>query len=248
MLLEEMSYVEVEAYLEEKDIILVPIGSVEQHSPYGLLGTDFLTAEAVARETGKRMYILVAPTLPYGMSQHHMAFKGTISLSPLTFISLVKEVVISLLNHGFKRIVFINGHGGNINPVKTAFDQLKCENYSGIFEIISWYQLEEVKSLIEDIFGENEGHHATPSEVSITKYLRPQAFKTKSTAKKQVEKVDVYWPLNRHEMKKVFSDGRMESAPWLATKEYGKIILEEAVRALEKEIKRILNYKLLEEQ
>jgi creatinine amidohydrolase len=247
MLLENMSYVEVEAYLQEKDTVLVPIGSVEQHSPYGLIGTDFITAEAVAREAGKRMYILVAPTLPYGMSQHHMAFKGSITLSPVTYINVIKEIVISFLSHGFKRIVFINGHGGNINPVKTAFDQLKYENYSGIFEIISWYQLDEVKALIEDIFGEKEGHHATPSEISITKYLRADEFKTKPQTEKTLEKVETFWPLNKYEMKKVFPDGRMESASWLANEKYGKIILEEAVRSLEKRIKKILNYKLPEE-
>jgi creatinine amidohydrolase len=80
MLLENLSYPEVELYLKEKDIILVPVGSVEQHSPYGLIGTDFITAEHVARQAGEAMDILVAPTLCYGVSPHHMAFPGTVSL------------------------------------------------------------------------------------------------------------------------------------------------------------------------
>ena len=85
MLLENMSYPEVEAYLESNDSILVPVGSVEQHSPYGLIGTDFITAERVARETGEAASVLVAPTLHYGVSPHHMAFKGTMTLTPDTF-------------------------------------------------------------------------------------------------------------------------------------------------------------------
>ncbi|RMA93137.1 creatininase family protein [Hydrogenothermus marinus] len=240
MLLENMSYVEVQAYLQEKDIILIPIGSVEQHSPYGLIGTDFITAEAVAREVGKRIEVVVAPTLPYGMSQHHMAFSGTATLSPITYINLIKEIVSSFLEHGFRKIIFINGHGGNINPVKTAFDQLKYENKEGIYAIISWFLLKEVQDLVYDLFGDKEGHHATPSEISITKYLRPEAFKIKPKLEKDIEKPNTYWPLNRYEFKNIYPDGRMESASWLAKEKYGKIILEEAVRTTIEEIKKIL--------
>ncbi len=246
MLLEELSYVEVEGYLTEKDIILIPIGSVEQHSPYGLLGTDFITAEEIAREVGKRMDIIVAPTLCYGMSQHHMAFPGSITLTPKTLLFLIKDVVNSLLDHGFKRIVFINGHGGNINTVNAAFEELKAEGKSGIFQIISWFLLPEIQDIEKALFGDKNGYHATPSEVSITKYLRSEAFKTKAKIEKEVETVKSYWPLNRYEFKKLYPDGRMNSAPWLAKEKYGKIILEEAVRVLEERIKDIIKMKVIE--
>ena len=240
MLLENLSYVEVEGYLSEKDIILIPVGSVEQHSPYGLIGTDFITAEEIAKEIGKRMDILVAPTIFYGMSQHHMAFPGTITLSPETFISFIKDIVNSLLSHGFKKIVFINGHGGNINPVNTAFEQLKYEGKPGIFRIISWFLLPEVQEVEKTLFGEENGFHATPSEVSITKYFRPEAFKTKPSNKKENEKINTYWPLNKEEFKKAYPDGRMSSSPWLATQKYGKLIFEEAVKVIEEEIRKIM--------
>ncbi len=245
MKLEELSYLEVEYYLQDKDIILIPVGSVEQHSPYGLLGTDYITAQAVALEVGKRLDILVAPVIAYGMSQHHMGFSGTVTLSPQTFISLIKEICISFLEHGFKRLVFINGHGGNINPVKTAFDQLKYENYTGIFEIISWYLLPEVQEIEKALYGDLNGYHATPSEVSITKFLKPQAFKTKPTVEKPVKKTKTYWPLSREEFKKVFPDGRMDSAPWLSSEKDGKLILEEAVRATTEKVKEIMKLKLI---
>ena len=245
MLLENMSYVEVEAYLVEKDIVIIPIGSTEQHSPYGLIGTDFITAEAVAREVGKRLDIIVAPTVNYGMSQHHMGFKGTVTLSPETMIMFIKDIVQSFLDHGFRRIVFINGHGGNIEPVKTAFSQLKYENKKGIFEIISWFLLPEVQEIERDIFEDKNGLHATPSEVSITKYLRPDAFRTKPAEKKRITKNRIYFPLSRDEFKKAYPDGRMESAPWLAKEKYGKLIMEEAVRAVSSRIREILKHKIL---
>jgi creatinine amidohydrolase len=243
--LENLSYPEVEEYLKKKDIILVPTGSVEQHSPYGLIGTDFMTAEAVARTVAESMHILVAPTVKYGVSPHHMAFRGTVSLMPDTMIVLISDIIESLVAHGFRRIVFINGHGGNISSIKIAMERLKARMIEGCFEVISWYEMEEVQQLSIDLFAGKEGHHATPCEVSITRHLRPEAFKTKPVQELQVANPKYYWPLTCEEMKKVFPDGRMESAPWLATADRGKKILEEACRAIQKKVEEIMLLKVL---
>ena len=244
-LLENLSYPEVEDYLKEKDIILVPTGSVEQHSPYGLIGTDFIAAEAVARRVSEAMQILVAPTVKYGVSPHHMAFGGTVSLKPDTMIMLISDIIESLVAHGFRRIVFINGHGGNISSIKIAMERLKARMIEGCFEVISWYEMEEVRQLSTDLFTGQEGHHATPGEVSITRYLRAEAFETKPVHELQVKNPKYYWPLTCEEMKKVFPDGRMESAPWLATADHGRKILEEACRAIRKKIEEIILLKML---
>ena len=193
--LENLSYPEVEKYLIKKDIILVPTGSVEQHSPYGLIGTDFITAEAVARRVAEAMHILVAPTVKYGVSPHHMAFKGTVSLKPDTMTILISDIIESLVTHGFRRIVFINGHGGNISSIKIAMERLKARMIEGCFEVISWYEMEEVQQLSVDLFAGHEGHHATPCEVSITRYMRPKVFKTKPVKELQVTNPKYYWPL-----------------------------------------------------
>ncbi|MDQ7056486.1 MAG: creatininase family protein [Persephonella sp.] len=165
-----MSYVEVEAYLIEKDIVIVPVGSCEQHSPYGILGTDFITAEAIAREVGRRMDIVVAPTVNYGMSQHHMGFKGTVTLSPETMVMFIKDIINSFLEHGFKRIVFINGHGGNIEPVMTAFYQIKFEGKSGLLELISWFLLPEVQEIEKDIFEDKTAITPHHQKFRLTKF------------------------------------------------------------------------------
>ena len=245
MLLEDFSYPEVEAYLKEKDIILVPIGSVEQHSPYGLIGTDFMTAEAVARSVGEELGVLVAPTLCYGVSPHHMAFAGTVALRPDTMIAVVTDIVDSLVAHGFKRIIFVNGHGGNVNPLQTSFEQLKTNNVPGRFEEISWYGSADVQKLCKKLFKGNEGHHATPGEVSITRHLRPGAFAGKPDQEQEVAHPKYYWPLAADEMKRVFPDGRMESAPWMATAEYGGQILKAAAAELKKKLEDIMQLNTL---
>ena len=210
MLLENLTYEEVEDYLRKKDIILVPIGSTEQHSAYGLLGTDFITAQEIAREVGKRLNVLVAPTISYGMAQHHMAFAGTITVSPLVYTQFIRDIILSILSHGFKKIVFINGHGGNINSVRTAFEQVKYEGKKGLLEIISWFLLPEVQELEKELFKDENGYHATPSEISLTQYLRSKVFSDKKKDKDRdninIEKDNEYFPLTSEEFKAFYFD------------------------------------------
>ena len=240
MQLENLSYPEVESYLKEKDIILVPVGSVEQHSPYGLLGTDFITAEHIARQTGEAMGILVAPTLCYGVSPHHMAFAGTVTLSPDTLMAVVCDVARSLVAHGFRRILFVNGHGGNIAPIQVALVRLKTEGTPGILQLISWYTLKGIGKICTELYQDNDGKHATASEVAVTMSARPGLFIGKTTEPATVERIKFSWPLTAEEFRKTFPDGRMLSAPWLATEAHGRRIAEAAVTALVAEISSLL--------
>lgn len=105
------------AAIRRDPITVVPIGSVEQHGHHLPLGTDAFAAEAVARGaasrwTGERP-LLLSPTLWTGLSPHHMGLAGSITLRTSTFVDLVEDVCSSLLHHGVRRIVLLNGHGGN---------------------------------------------------------------------------------------------------------------------------------------
>ncbi len=118
--LQELTWPEVEDYLRGERIILVPIGSTEQHGPAGPLGVDTLVAITLVEDVAQRAGVLCAPPLWYGDSSHHGGFPGTISLSPDTLVHVVRDVCRSLARHGFDRIVLVNGHKGSNLPALTS--------------------------------------------------------------------------------------------------------------------------------
>ncbi len=102
------------------DVVLLPVGSTEQHGPHAPLGTDFYLAEAVAEHgvEASEHGALVAPTLPLGVAEEHRAFDGTMWLSPDTFRNTIREAVSGLAHHGWTEVVVVNGHGGNANALR----------------------------------------------------------------------------------------------------------------------------------
>jgi creatinine amidohydrolase len=104
----------------DADLALLPVGSTEQHGPHAPLGTDVVTAEAVAA-AGAAAHadpVVVAPAIPVGVAAEHRAFAGTLWVSPDTFRAYVRETVESLFEHGLDRVVVVNGHGGNVDALR----------------------------------------------------------------------------------------------------------------------------------
>src|ERR1700730_9446048 len=186
MQLQLATWPEVEAYLRRSRGIILPIGSTEQRGPTGLVGTDAICAETVARGVGEAAEALVGPTIAVGMAQHHLGFPGSITLRPSTLIAVLREIVQSLVRHGFERFYFLNGHGGNIATVTAAFSEIYAErSFAASGEVPAvrcrlknWWQSAEVLRLAKGLFGAAEGSHATPSEVALTQFAHPEAIKS----------------------------------------------------------------------
>lgn len=246
MLLHLSTWLEVETYLSHSTGLILPIGSTEQHGPTGLIGTDAICAEAIAKAVGETTQALVSPTINVGMALHHTAFPGSISLRPSTLIMVIKDYITSLARAGFTKFFFINGHGGNIATLKAAFsetyahlmdlnipnaDQVRCQ-------IGNWFMCKSVYKLAKELYGDQEGSHATPSEVAVTQYLYPDSIKQISLTEDAPKGYPIYGAVD---FRRHYPDGRMGSNPTLATPEHGQQFYELAVKELSQSYLEFLN-------
>ncbi|TFH88514.1 creatininase family protein [Billgrantia azerbaijanica] len=233
MRLQHATWQEVEAYLQRSTGIILPIGSTEQHGPNGLLGTDAICPETIAWALGERHDVLVGPTQNLGMAQHHLAFPGTISLRPSTLVAVLRDTILSLARHGFTHLFFLNGHGGNIASVNAAFAEVLAERslqrQGGQLELTlhNWFAGRRGRELAESLYGDAEGGHATPSEVSLSWFACPAAVKTAIPSPHVAPKGSAR--CDADEFRRRFPDGRMGSAPSLASVEHGERFLEAGV-------------------
>lgn len=235
MLLAESTWLEIEAYLARSRTIVIPIGSTEQHGPMGLIGTDAMCAEAIARRAGELGGFLVGPVLPVGMAQSHLGFAGTLSLTPTTLIAVIRDVVASLDRHGFTDIWFLNGHGGNIATIQAAFAEIHAAR-SGRSDgpvtqltLASWFDLPGIRGLLREIYPVGHGSHATPSEVAITQFLYPHAVKSARLEPKIAPDGGFS---DAADFRRRYPDGRKGADSSLARPEDGERLLAAAANAL----------------
>ncbi len=238
MQLQLSSWPEVEDYLKRSKGIIVPIGSTEQHGPNGLVGTDAICPEVIARMAGDETGILVGPTFNVGMAQHHMAFPGSMTLRPSTMIAAISDWTESLMRHGFEHIYWFNGHGGNIATVTSAFSEIHAEwslkstasnQAAPQLFLRNWWELPGVMALCKELFPVGEGSHATASEVSVTYFAYPQAQKHVAMSPKIAPTGSFR---DAEDYRRKFPDGRIGSDPSQATPEKGERIVTTAVKAL----------------
>ncbi len=171
--LAEITWTDARDYFSRCDTVILPVGSTEQHGPHNPLGTDFLNAEAVSRVVGERTETLVLPVIPVGVSEHHRQFPGTLWVPPQVFREYVKAVALSVVSHGARKIIFINGHGGNTASLLEVAGQLRREH--GVFAlVILAFPMEML---------EIGGGHAGAGETSANLYWHPHLVRMERAPK-----------------------------------------------------------------
>jgi len=132
--LAEICWSDADKLFKEVDTAILPVGSTEQHGPHNPLGTDHLVAAALSGIAGERTGVPVLPVIPVGVSEHHRQFPGTLWVPPRVFREYVKAVSLAAASHGIKKMVIVNGHGGNTAALMEVAEELRRQH--GVFAAV----------------------------------------------------------------------------------------------------------------
>jgi len=144
-----MNWMQLERRLAEDDRAVVPLGSTEQHA-YLSLATDNLLAEKVAVEAAEPLGVPVFPTIAYGVTPHFTAYPGTISLRIATLLAVIEDVLEGLAAQGFRRILIVNGHGGNA-PAQAFASEWMSRGAGARVRFHNWWNAPRVWRAVQDI-------------------------------------------------------------------------------------------------
>lgn len=178
--LSHLAFPDIQAFLRRSDLVLIPMGSCEQHGAHLPVGMDYIYPEEVARRAAEKAGVLYTPTVWMGYSPQHLRGPGegmgTISVRPETLGAILYDVARSLVHNGFSKLVFVNGHGSNakiIDPILrrirndtgalVAFYKPYAERYIGM-----------LKDLLENPPEDTPGWHASEFETSLMMAMRPE--------------------------------------------------------------------------
>jgi creatinine amidohydrolase len=241
-----LCYPDIQEYLKEKDIVMVPVASLEQHSYHMPLLTDTIGVMEITRRAAEEARVLYTPDLWIGYSPHHMGPAGmglgTVTVRSSTFLSLLYDIARSLIHHGFNKILFINGHASNMKIIDPLLRGLKYDTgaWIGVYKPYAENYMGLVKDVLEGPPEETPGWHAGELETSQVmafdeKVVRmdravktertktppflPQSFMKKDgTPNVEFEGYNYFvFPMEHRE----FSDTGLIGNPFRATKEKG---------------------------
>lgn len=226
-----MSWKKAGNYFSKNDTALLPVGSTEQHGPQNPLGTDHMIAYRLAVEAGRKTGVLVLPPVPFGVSLHHSSFPGTIWIREAAFKEYLRDVMLSLHRHGTRKIIVVNGHGGNLRSLQSLAAELRDD--PGILIVIyQWWTAIRSSERIREVFGPEEMGHAAAAETSLNLYLHPDAVEMEEAVDEEPARLPTdglgFYPEYTHDRTSSGVFGKASSADG----EKGRLLFEESLNAL----------------
>jgi len=264
----EKSYDEVAAHLKRNDVIMIPMGSNEKHGAHCVLGTDSMTTMGVVRIAAPLADTLYTPIIPVGYSPHHMGEvnkgSGTLTFSGTTYRAVVYDMAMSMIYHGYNKLVFVSHHGSNSKVIDEVLRKIRYE--TGCF--VCWYKTptERSMSIVGEIMTgppeDTPGWHAGELETStvwawdetlidMNKAKKDRthapAFMGKKFSKKDgtgnvmfMESENIWVPMEHHE----YSDTATIGDPFAGSKEKGERYFQVAGEALAAFLKEVKKFKI----
>lgn len=195
LLLQEMTWTDVRDYLKTSDMVIIPLGSSEQHGPHLPLGTDYYEAVGMSKLISARTGVVVAPVILAGYSVYHSGFPGTLSLKPATMEQVLFETAKMLIKYGFRRFMFFNYHGGNNIVQSNIIHRINHTTQAVAVAIGHGGPVQKEEK------GEFFDWHAGIGETSIMLYLKPELVKMERAQKPEIHFTDKMNELRRLSLK-----------------------------------------------
>lgn len=167
MYLRKLTTAQAEAAFQKDPIVVIPVGSTEQHGTQGALGTDFMVPTYLSDHIADMENVIVAPTVPYGVCPYHLSFAGSINIGYEGLYLVLRGIMDSLMQHGVRRFLILNGHGGNTPSIDRA--ALEVYHKGGVCASIDWW------SLVAQLDSKFAGGHGDVLETSVMMAIEPEA-------------------------------------------------------------------------
>jgi creatinine amidohydrolase len=238
-----LSWPEVARAVAEERVPIVPIGTLEDHGHHLPIDTDVTLVEAICRgaATGLADETVLLPPIVHGYSPHHMDFPGTITINWETFCRYCTDVALSLVRHGFKRVLLVNGHGSNQNLVDMAARLTMVEEPGSLVASSFYLTSERSAAVIKEVRESDTGGmaHACELETSIYLHLHPEAVAMDQVMDERgypnTEHLWMDWsdgPLRLMPWWSSFSDSGVQGDPSKASAEKGRALFDAAVEEI----------------
>jgi creatinine amidohydrolase len=235
-----LTWPEVRRAANDGRVPIVPIGTLEDHGHHLPIDTDVTLVEAICRGTAEQLSdrTVLLPPIVHGYSPHHMDFPGTVTIGWDTFCRYCTDVATSLVRHGFRRVLLVNGHGSNQNLVEMAARLAMVDEPESLVGACFYLAGPESAATLEETRGSDRGGmaHACELETSLYLHIAPEAVDMSKAVDERG------YPSTQHAWMD-WSDGPLKVMPWwssfsesgvqgdatLATPEKGKVLFEAAV-------------------
>ncbi|NOX29153.1 MAG: creatininase family protein [Actinobacteria bacterium] len=240
----DMTWEDVERAAKDDRVVLVPVGTVEQHGPHLPVDTDNRIAEAfctAAEQHCRENTCLVAPTVGFGLSQHLADFPGAVFHTSHVFVDVLTEVFASYASSGFRRVLALNAHGSNVAPLDLATKEALHRHPGHQFASVSWWELSDVRDVVARSGPPSQASHACAFETSIMLTSAPEMVRLDKVVPGQPYPDSAHvWrdlfgrrpepthrnPVRLTEMWSSWSDNGVRGDPRDATAELGEAMLE----------------------
>ena len=242
----EMTSPRLAAVDRDQTVVLIPIAAVEQHGPHMPTGTDTILCSAVAEAVESRLAdrILLTPTVWLGASTHHLRLGATLDSQLDTYVATLCDIARSLLDDGHQRLLFLNGHGGNIDPMRIAVRQLQPAYAKALLAAGSYWAAAD--ELIQTTLEGDHKYvgHACEFETSMMLHVRPELVdkgRLADAGELVPDRMDgVFLSRDMRQRTREGCTGR----PDLATAEKGKQLFGGIVDGLVSTVEKLLNESL----